>query len=612
MPLASISAKIQAYITEHKLTSGDRLPSERVLAAQLGTSQAAVNRAILYYIGKGRLRREGYKLYVAEESTQGKPSRFYVFTGDRTPRRAALEMAKQLGCEVLIPKSTDENVVRKILLEMRPADADGILLWGAHNHDVLKTLATQGMPIVLCGTKSADFSYVNIDQSKISALAVEHLVSLGHTQIGYIMQASISSYGLIAAQAEEGYRTTCQQMGLYESAARIGTINSDAPGDIEAAWRQLDVVKNKTTAIICPHPRIAQTVINLARESGLAVPADLSVMILLDHMEAIRNVTPITAVHEESAAMTRIALQLLHTMATKPLSASKRRQHGITLEPSLAARSSTAQLTTPDASVQPALNHNAPHVRSWPHIGLWSRSSAARKEQVDQLNRKPFPDGLGSLEDYQAHDLAPYVNRTCSHEHSWLGDQALLHLPVGRISFHGVPFEFLDEGRNGGRAAIVLRSRSAHSSGGRLLPLGVTLSIGQTVAAIYLLHGAGWTYQHQAFAEYVFDYIDGTQEQVPVIAFAEEPEAMHDARQWREEAIIHDWHPNRGRFESTRTMPCVITENGDPLSYERNLYAWQWKNPHPARKVRSLTLRMIEPVGRATLGLLAMTLQAAK
>jgi DNA-binding LacI/PurR family transcriptional regulator len=528
------------------------------------------------------------------------------------PRRTALEMAKKLGCEAIIPISRDENVVRKTLLDMQRGDADGILLWGAHNHDLLKTLAAHGMPVVVGGTTSADFSYVSIDQRKISALAVNHLVSLGHAQIGYIRQDNIASYGLVVGHAVDGYRATCQQLGLHESAARVVSIYSDTPGDIEEAWRQLDVVKSGITALICPHPRVAQTIIELARVGGLGVPADLSVMILLDHTAAIRNVPPITAVHQDSATMTRIAFQLLHTMAIKPLPAAKRRELRVMFEPSLVFRASTARLGGLDATEQPVINHDAPPVRSWPHIGLWLPDAAARKEQVAELNRKPFRDGLGSMKDYHPVDLAAYVNRTCSHEHSWLGDQPLLHLPVGRTPFHGVPFDILDETRNDGRCAIVLRSKHAHSSGGSLLPLAVTLPIERKVAAIYLLHGAGWTYQHQAFAEYVFTYADGAVERVAVIPFADEPDAPHQYPQWREESIIHDWHPNRGRFESSRTLPCVITERGDPLNYERTLYTWQWMNPHPGREVRSLTLRMLEPLGRATLGVLAVTMQAVQ
>ncbi|MBC8039817.1 MAG: substrate-binding domain-containing protein [Opitutaceae bacterium] len=612
MSSMAVCSQINAFILQNGLAEGDRLPSERKLAKALGVSQAAINRAVLYFLGTGRLRREGYKLYLAAAPVSAAPLKFLLFAGELNHRRVGLKLAKQVGWEVEAPPCDDENLLRKLLLDLRPSDADGILLWGPHNHDLLKGLAKSGMPVVVCGTTSADFSFVTLDQRKISGLAVEHLFAFGHTNIGYIKQDSIASYGLISSLAVEAYQNACHKAGLHESAARVACITSDSPGDIEAAWQLLSVRENGITAVICPHPRVAQTVVELAKRQGLAIPADLSVVLLTDHKAAIRNDPPLTSVSDESDTLTRLGLQLLHAMATYPQSASRRRLHRVTLEPSLMVRASTVRLAGQAALDVVILPRETHPVRSWPHLGEWSSHVKTRREQAIVLNRKPFPRGLGSLEDYVALDLAPYANRKCSHEHSWLGHQPLLNLPSGQTWFHGVPFELLNEAQNQGRAAIVLKSQHAHSSAGLSLPIEVTLPVGRQVSAIYLLHGAGWTYRHQAFGEYVFNYSDGTDERVGAIPFAEEPDTHRNTSQWRDEAVIHDWHPNRGRFESETVMPCVITEQGDPLRYERYLYAWQWTNPRPTREVRSLTLRMFEPLGRATLGLLAVTLQVAR
>ena len=612
MSSISVPRQINAFIEQHRLTAGDRLPSERKLAEALGVSQAAINRAVLYHLGTGRLRRQGYKLYVAAERVSTAPLRFILFAGELNHRRVGMKLAEQVGWNLVAPSCADENVLRKLLLDLRRDDADGVLLWGPHNHDLLKGLAKAGMPVVVCGTTSAEFSFVTIDQRKISGLAVEHLLALGHTRIGYIKQESIASYGLIPNLAAEAYESACRKAGLHDSASRVVRVASDSPINIEAAWRQMGVRENGVTAVICPHPRMAQTVVELAKREGLRIPGDLSVMLLTDHKGAVRNDPPLTAVSDESDTLTRLGLQLLHSMATNPQAPARRRPHRVTLEPSLMVRASTARLAghvAVDVEILPRETHP---VRSWPHLGEWSSRLETRREQAVALNRKPFPRGLGSLEDFVALDLSAHANRKRSHEHSWLGHQPLLHLPSGQVWFHGVPFEILDETKNQGRDAIVLKSQHAHSSAGVPLPVEVSLPIGRRAAAIYLLHGAGWTYQHKAFAEYVFAYSDGGEECVSVIPFAEEPDENQDARRWRTESIIHDWHPNRGRFESDTVFPCVVTEEGDPLRYERYLYAWQWTNPQPGRELRSITLRTLDPMGQATLGLLAVTLQAVK
>ncbi len=612
MSSVSVPRQIDAFIAQNRLSAGDRLPSERQLAAALGVSQAAVNRAVLYHLGTGRLRRQGYKLFVAAEAVSAVRRKFILFAGELNHRRTGLKLAEQVGWDLVAPSCSDENVLRKLLLDLRREDADGIMLWGPHNHDLLKNLAKAGMPVVVCGTSSADFSYVTVDQRKISGLAVEHLLALGHTRIGYIKQESIASYGVIPNLALEAYQAACRKAGLEEAASRVVRVGSDSPANVEAAWDQLGIRVNGLTALICPHPRMAQLVVELAKRRGLAVPEDLSVIVLADHKGAIRHDPPLTAVSDESDTLTRLGLQLLHTMASIPQSPSRRRPHRVTVEPSLMVRASTARLAGREVVEVAILPRETHPVRSWPHLGEWSSRAETRREQAVLLNRKPFPRGLGSLEDFVELDLAAQANRKCSHEHSWLGHQPLLHLPTGQTWFHGVPFALLDEAKNQGRAAIVLKSQHAHSSAGVPLPLEVTLPVGRRAAAIYLLHGAGWTHQHKAFGEYVFTFADGVEERVRVIPFAEEPDENQDARQWRAESIVHDWHPNRGRFESDTVLPCVITEGGDPLRYERYLYAWQWTNPRPAVEVASLTLRTTDPAGQATLGLLAVTLQVPK
>jgi len=76
---------------------------------------------------------------------------------------------------------------------------------------------------------------------------------------------------------------------------------------------------------------------------------------------------------------------------------------------------------------------------------------------------------------------------------------------------------------------------------------------------------------------------------------------------------IQDWWPSPAfaQFESARARHYVVTDNGDPILYERYLYTLEWINPHPGKTIGSLVIRS-DPEAEATLGVLAITLQVPR
>ena len=52
----------------------------------------------------------------------------------------------------------------------------------------------------------------------------------------------------------------------------------------------------------------------------------------------------------------------------------------------------------------------------------------------------------------------------------------------------------------------------------------------------------------------------------------------------------------------------LLTDDGDPFTYERYLYTCRWKNPRPEIPLRALRIRSLRPNERPTLAVLAVTL----
>lgn len=54
-PSAPLVMRLRAWITEHQLTPGMRLPAERQLAAELGVSRSSLREALQQLISSGML-----------------------------------------------------------------------------------------------------------------------------------------------------------------------------------------------------------------------------------------------------------------------------------------------------------------------------------------------------------------------------------------------------------------------------------------------------------------------------------------------------------------------------------------------------------------------------
>jgi hypothetical protein len=178
----------------------------------------------------------------------------------------------------------------------------------------------------------------------------------------------------------------------------------------------------------------------------------------------------------------------------------------------------------------------------------------------------------------------------------------LLHFGPGRKPIHGVPFDVIDERKNRGNAAVVLRSHRSLSTAGRMLPVEVAIPVRRRVRAVYFLHGCGYVGEPAPFAWYDF-YLTGRRPiSVPLVAMGM-GEPPPDAPQ----PNIQDWWPDFPQFNGAGVRHLVITENGDPFDYERYLYTLEWENPHPDAELATLYLRS-NPATETTLALLGITL----
>jgi len=188
---------------------------------------------------------------------------------------------------------------------------DGLIVAFATLDDHLVTqLAERGIPLVLVNRRTAGVhGSVVVDDERGSALAIEHLVGLGHRRIGYVGLAAETD---TARRREHGFRTAVGAAGLT---ARSDWIVSGAPTLAGGKGAVASIVgldpSDRPTALFVASLLGAIGVLAGIREGGLQVPDEMSIIAFNDHELAAHLDPPLTTVRMPNFRMGAEAVNLL-------------------------------------------------------------------------------------------------------------------------------------------------------------------------------------------------------------------------------------------------------------------------------------------------------------
>jgi DNA-binding LacI/PurR family transcriptional regulator len=195
------------------------------------------------------------------------------------------------------------------------------------------------LPVVVAGERSVavEGSDVVANDERIGGrLATEHLLALGHRRIGHL-----TGSGGAAAVRASAYRSTMAAAGLA-SVVRGDGGTTEADGYAAA----LDLFRDRpdVTAVFAANDTMAMGALGAARELGIRVPGDVSVIGYDDSPIAASPLLQLTTIDARSADVGRAAAEVLvrrlgeldgdvqaDATATRTL-----------LEPALVVRASTA------------------------------------------------------------------------------------------------------------------------------------------------------------------------------------------------------------------------------------------------------------------------------
>jgi DNA-binding LacI/PurR family transcriptional regulator len=191
------------------------------------------------------------------------------------------------------------------------------------------------VPIVLINNEHpGEFIHsVSIDNLRAGRDATRHLVELGHKRIGY----AGNQFGLQAdTDRFSGYRQIIEEADIGFAPELV--VHGD--GGPEAGMRatsRLLALADPPTAVFCFNDMQALGALRAARERGLNVPDDLSVVGLDDLYLSSYTLPPLTTVQQPMHEMGRLAAQILLELLS-----GKNPDSRITLAGKLVVRESTA------------------------------------------------------------------------------------------------------------------------------------------------------------------------------------------------------------------------------------------------------------------------------
>ncbi len=226
--------------------------------------------------------------------------------------------ARAGGYRVLVePLAPGDGTYSQLL---RSQHVDGLVVSGPRADDLdLAALVDDGFPIVIQGSRSdIDAPSVDVDNRAGARGAVEHLIELGHRDIGCITNAPLAYTA--AAERLAGYRDALGEAGIAVDERLIIEGAFDAASG-HAAMAAL-LKQASFSAVFVASDVVAIGAIRGLREAGMRVPEHISIVGFDDIPLAEHIDPPLTTVRLPAHSLGESAGQLLvERIADRPVPA---------------------------------------------------------------------------------------------------------------------------------------------------------------------------------------------------------------------------------------------------------------------------------------------------
>jgi LacI family transcriptional regulator len=226
--------------------------------------------------------------------------------------RAAEEVARRADYHVILCDTrADLSVERDVIEELIAHRVEGMVIAPVSDRSVshLQRLAEFGVPFVLIDrtVPGIDSDVVLGDSQGGARRLVEHLVSLGHRRIGFIVELDDVS---TARDRRAGYEAALSAAGIPFDPALVAHATPDPSGG-SAGMSRLLGLEERPTAVFTVNNLVALGAIEAVRAAGLEVPDDVA-LVCFDDIEYASRLYPfLTAMEQPAQTFGTLGTQLL-------------------------------------------------------------------------------------------------------------------------------------------------------------------------------------------------------------------------------------------------------------------------------------------------------------
>src|SRR4051812_19709729 len=237
--------------------------------------------------------------------------------------------------------NSDNRLDRELgyLIRLQEQRVQGILITPTDPaHEMLEELPRQGIPLVLVDRvrEGSTLCSVAVDDRHGGALAIAHLLDLGHERVAFV--GGPSSIGQVRERLE-GARRAMVTAGRAEADLVVIPIEGLTVTEGRSAGERIAGMPRarRPSAAFCANDLVALGLLQQCVAFGIRVPEDLAIVGYDDIDFAAAAAVPLTSVRQPRRELGRTAGQLLLDEAVNP---DHEHQH-VLFTPELVARAST-------------------------------------------------------------------------------------------------------------------------------------------------------------------------------------------------------------------------------------------------------------------------------
>ncbi len=316
-----LQAWLMEQIEEDRFKIGDRIPTEKEFVQMTGLARATIRQAIRNLVNLGYLAsKRGSGTYVQDRDTDSDKRTIIGILIPDIRKGYAPELARGAEDEAtkhrhsLILCNTDDSHIKAghqadRLIE---AGASGVVFVptatsDTNNRLMVEKFARENIPVVLADRTIAglDVDHVTTDNYHGAYSLIKYLISKGHRRIAVLLGDLFST----ERERLAGYMTALDEYGIQLDPA---IVKSDGGPFVNDSYRDLVVSvlqkRDRYSAIFAGHDRIALLFYSVAKEMGIDIPGDIS---LVGYDDLPFTTISLTTMHQPIYELGQASLKLI-------------------------------------------------------------------------------------------------------------------------------------------------------------------------------------------------------------------------------------------------------------------------------------------------------------